>query len=273
MAARHAAVPGVERGRGEEKIVARQSVSRPVVQPIQERFLAELIGTFLLTFVVGGAISASSMILHNTGQLSRPSDILVFAMANGLALFVAVAAFGRISGAHVNPAVTIGLAGIRRFPWEDVFPYLLAQFIGATLAGLTIVGVYGTLPVKAAAGHLGAPALGTNIGLWQGLLAEALGAFFIVFTVLATAIDERAAPGWGPLAIGMSLAAGVLVLGFATGAAFNPARAFGPDLVAVFFGAPVDWLAYLVCYLIGPIIGGLVAAFAYRFVARLPRAR
>jgi len=251
--------------------VARQPVTRPVVTSIQDRFIAELIGTFLLTFVVAGALAAGLTILHNTSQMLRESDILVVALANGFALFTAISIFGRISGAHVNPAVTLGLASIGRFPWEDVFPYILAQFLGAILAAGAIIGLYGTLPVRVA--NLGAPALGVNISLWQGLFGEALGAFFIVLTVLATAVDERATPGWAGLAIGMALASGVLVIGYATGGSFNPARAFGPDLLSMFTGGSVNWPAYLVCYLVGPLIGGVAAAFAYRYVARLPRPR
>jgi glycerol uptake facilitator protein len=248
-----------------------------VVASIQERFAAEVIGTFLLTFASAAAAAAGLMLLHNSGQVSRPSDLLVFALASGLVFFAAFAALGRVSGAHLNPAVTIALATVRRFPWEDVFPYVLAQFLGALVGGAAILLVYGTLPVSAA--HLGAPVLGTNISIWQGLVAEAIGAFILVFTFIATAIDERATPGWAGLAIGLALAAGILAVGYATGAStFNPARTLGLDVIIYIFGffahAPsVDWLAVLVSYLIGPLIGGVAAVFAYRFVARLPRAR
>jgi glycerol uptake facilitator protein len=251
--------------------VARQPITRPVVTSIQDRFIAELVGTFLLTFVVAGAVSTGLTILHNSGQMVRGSDILVFALANGLALFAAVSIFGRVSGAHVNPAVTLGLASIGRFPWEDVFPYILAQFLGAILAAGGVLVIYGTLPARVA--NLGGPRLGVNISIWQGLAGEALGAFILVLAVVATAVDERATPGWAGLAIGMALAAGVLVIGYATGGSFNPARAFGPDLLSMFTGGSVNWLAYLVCYLVGPLIGGVAAAFAYRYVARLPRPR
>ena len=255
--------------------MARQPSTRPVVAPIQERFVAELIGTFLLTFIGGGAIVVVAMLLHNTGQLSRPSDIPLIALAHGLALFIIVSVFGRVSGAHVNPAVTLALASIRRFPWEDVFPYVLAQFLGAILGAAAILLSYGTLPLRQ--GALGAPTLNVNVSVWQGLVVEALGTFILVIAVIATAADERAAPGWAPLAIGMALTTAILGLGYATGAGVNPARTFGPYLLDQFLAAPADaggfWLAYFVSYLLGPIIGGLIAAFAYQFVARLPKAR
>lgn len=251
--------------------MARQPVTRPVVTTIQDRFVAELIGTFLLTFIAGSAVAAAAMMLHIIGQASRPSDILFYALAYGLALTGAFAIFSRVSGAHLNPAVTVGLASIGRFPLEDVFPYLLAQFLGALIAAGALLLVYGSL--AAHVGTAGAPSLGTNISIWQGLLAEAIGAFFWMLAYMATWLDERATPGWSALALGAAVAASAMAVGFAVGGSFNPARAFGSDLVATLAGGSANWLAFLVSYLIGPLIGAVLAAFAYRFVARLPRQR
>jgi glycerol uptake facilitator protein len=251
--------------------VARQPVTRPVVTTIRDRFIAELIGTFLLTFVAGGAVAAAAMMLHNSGQASRPGDILSYALAYGLALIGAFAIFSRVSGAHLNPAVTVALASINRFPFEDIFPYLLAQFVGALIGAGALLLVYGTL--AAHVGSAGAPVLGTNINIWQGLLAEAIGAFFWMLAFMATWLDERATPGWSALAIGAAVAGSVLAVGFAAGGSFNPARAFGSDLVATLAGGSVNWIAFLISYLVGPLVGAVLAAFAYRFVARPPRPR
>jgi glycerol uptake facilitator protein len=90
---------------------------------------------------------------------------------------------------------------------------------------------------------------------------------------MATWVDERAPAGWAGLAVGLAVAASVLVLGYAAGGSFNPARAFGPDLLSLFTGGSVDWLAFLVSYLVGPLIGALAAAFAYRYIASMPRPR
>ena len=92
-------------------------------------------------------------------------------------------------------------------------------------------------------------------------------------TIVATAVDNRAPAGWAGLAIGLSLAAIIMFLGPATGAAVNPARAFGPDFIDIFFGVKVDWVAYLVAYLIGPILGGIGAAWLYAYFSRLPARR
>ena len=100
---------------------------------------------------------------------------------------------------------------------------------------------------------------------------EAIGAFILVLTVVGAAVDNRAPAGWASLTIGFALAAVIMAIGPATGAAVNPARALGPDLVNIFFGVKVDWGTYVVGYLVGPLIGGVAAAFLYGFIARLPR--
>jgi len=235
-----------------------------------ERFLAELVGAFLLVFVGAGAVTVTALTLHNTKATSSLADLLLIALAHGLVLFVIVLAFGKISGAHVNPAVTLALASIGRFPWEEVFAYIVGQFIGAILGAFALLAVYGRF--AATIGELGRPSLATNTNLVQGVVIEAFGAFILVLAIVATAIDSRAPAGWAGLAIGLALASAIFVLGPATGAAVNPARAFGPDLVSVLFGAkPVDWIAYLLCYLVGPIFGGVAAAWLYAYIARLPR--
>jgi glycerol uptake facilitator protein len=118
---------------------------------------------------------------------------------------------------------------------------------------------------------LGAPTLGSGINIGQGLALEALGTAILVLAVMGTAVDTRAVAGWAPLAIGLTLVALILLLGPATGGSVNPARAFGPDVVAVFYGFPVDWVAFVVSYLLGPLLGGVVGAFTYIAVAALPR--
>jgi glycerol uptake facilitator protein len=248
-----------------------EPVSYQGYQPsISERFLAELVGAFLLVFVGGGAATVTALTLHNTKATPTLADLLLIALAHGLVLFVIVLVFGKISGAHVNPAVTLALASIGRFPWEEVFAYVVAQFIGAILGALAILAVYGKL--AATVGGLGRPELAVNTSLLQGIVIEALGAFILTLAIVATAIDSRAPAGWAGLAIGMALASAILLLGPATGATVNPARAFGPELVSALFGGPaVEWGNYLVAYLLGPILGAQAAAWLYVYIGRLPR--
>lgn len=234
---------------------------------LTERLLAELVGTFLLTFVGGGVAANVALMAHN-GVPDSISTLLLVALAHGLVLFVIVLIFGKVSGAHVNPAVTLALASIGRFPWEEVIGYVVSQFVGAVLGAAATLILYGNM--LATVGHLGAPALATNTSILQGVLAEALGAAILVMAIVATAIDNRAPAGWAGFAIGMALTCAILLVGPATGATVNPARAFGPDIVAIFFGVKVDWLAFLVVYLVGPIFGGLLAAWLYAYISRLP---
>lgn len=240
-----------------------------------ERCTAEALGAFLLTFVGGGVAADVALLQRNahTGPLPT-SDLLLVALAHGLILFVIVLVFGKISGAHANPAVTIGLATAGQFKWSDVPGYLIAQFVGAIFGALAIMIPFGKDIATAANTYLGRPGLSPNTGLIAGLLGEALGAAILVLAVVATAADNRAPVGWAGLAIGMALTTAIMLIGPATGAAVNPARAFGPDIISVLFGAKgVDWVAYIVCYLIGPILGGAGVAWLYARISRLPKPR
>jgi glycerol uptake facilitator protein len=236
-----------------------------------ERYLAEVVGTFLLTFVGGGAAAAAAILATNTKTPVTMPVVLGVALAHGLILFVIVATLGKISGAHVNPSVTIGLASSGKFPWTDVTGYIVSQFIGATIGAFAILIVLGVEGAKI--GHLGAPALASGVGLLQGFGAEALGAFILNFAINGTAADSRTPAGWAGLAIGMALASAILFVGPVTGATVNPARAFGPLFADMFYGVSVDWMAFLICYLVGPIVGGVAAATLYDFIAKPNRVK
>ena len=242
--------------------------ARPATQV--ERFAAEALGTFLLVFVGGGAATIAALLPHNNHYTATSAELLLIALAHGIALFAIIMIVGRVSGAHVNPAVTIGLASVGQFDWGDVPAYLLGQVIGAVLGAIGILIAYGKL--AATVGHLGGPALATNTSMLQGFLVEGLGAGILVLAVMAAAADKRAPAGWAGLTIGLTLACVIMFLGPATGATVNPARALGPDLMSWIYGVKINWVAYVVCYLIGPIVGGIAAAFLYRYIARLPRA-
>jgi glycerol uptake facilitator protein len=234
---------------------------------IAERFVAEALGTFLLVFIGCGAATVASLLPHNGHFPATAAELMLVALAFGFALFIIVMIVGRISGAHVNPAVTLGLAATGNFAWSDVLPYIIAQVVGAILGALGIAIIYGKL--ASTVGHLGAPSLATNTSILQGIIAEALGAAILMLAIFATAVDKRAPVGWAGLVIGLTLGAAIMVGGPATGASINPARALGPDLVNVFFGTPVNWGDFILCYTIGPILGMVGAAFLYRYVAHL----
>lgn len=214
-------------------------------------FVAEMVGTFLLVLIGTGVACAAILGQETAGP---PYDSLAIALSFGLVLIAVVAGLGQVSGAHVNPAVTLGLASIGKFPWRYVPGYIAAQVIGGLLAALVVWGAYGDRAREVA--NLGAPAPVPEATAMQGLLVEGLIAFLLVFTIVAVATDPRVPEGVQPLAIGFALAAGVLLGGPVSGGAGNPARALGPMVVTGTFG---DW----VIYVIGPILGGVVAAVLY----------
>ncbi len=213
--------------------------------------LAELVGTFILVFTGIAVASAAGLGRPIAGD---PYDSLAIALAFGLVLAALVAAVGHVSGAHLNPAVTLGLAATGKFPGRLVAPYVVAQLIGAILAAFAtwaILGEPARDEVKLAATY---PTAAATIG--QALIAEVLVTFVLVFVILAVATDERAPSQAAPLAVGFALFAGVMIAGPISGGAVNPARALGPMIVAGDLSS--FWL-----YIVGPIVGGVAAAFLY----------
>src|SRR5579875_113045 len=147
-----------------------------------DKLMAEALGTFLLVLIGNGA----GVALTYAGVLPTAGGLVVAALSHGLALAVIVNVIGRISGAHVNPAVTIALASIGRFPWRQVPEYLGAQFVGAFIAAGAILAIFGNKVILASV-----PVLSRGINGWQGLLAEALGTFMLVIAIVATVADKR----------------------------------------------------------------------------------
>jgi MIP family channel proteins len=220
--------------------------------------IAELIGTFILVFT-GCAVAVAAILQRST---AGPAfyDSLAVALAFGLALAAIVAAIGHISGAHVNPAVTLGLAATNKFSWQYVPIYIGAQLVGAILGAIAVWICYGEAAREAAA--LAATFPTEGVGDIRALLAEILVTFILVFVIISVATDERAPAGVAPLAVGFALACGVFIAGPITGGSLNPARTLGPMIVAGQFTAV--WV-----YIVGPIIGAVLAAVLYdRFVSQ-----
>lgn len=208
------------------------------------KFMAELIGTFGLVLFGAGAI------LQQSG--GAPVGVTGIAVAHGLAILVGIYAFGHISGGHFNPCVTFGMAVTRRISWGDAITYWIAQLAGAAI-GAYILGAAYHGPTDA---HLGTPALAASVSPLLGMVLEAIMAFMLVIVIFGSAVDPRAPKGFAGLAIGLTLVANILFGGSLTGASFNPARAFGPALIA---GAWQDhWV-----YWVGPMLGGGAAAVLY----------
>jgi MIP family channel proteins len=219
--------------------------------------IAELVGTFILVFG-GTAVAVAAILARPTAGPAY--DSLAVALAFGLALAAVVAAVGHVSGAHVNPAVTLGMAAARKFPWNYAPIYVGAQMVGAVLAALATwltFGGPGRSEAKLAATY---PAQG--VGDLQAFVVEILITFILVFVVMAVATDERAPAAIAPIVVGFALAVGVFIAGPVTGGSVNPARSLGPMIVAGDLTSV--WL-----YVLGPIIGGVLGALLYdRFMAQ-----
>ena len=204
------------------------------------RSVAEFIGTFTLIFAGVGAIASQA-------------GLLGIALAHGLAIAVMVSAVGHISGAHFNPAITFGFLITRRMAPAHAGIYMAAQLAGAVLAALALRAIF----PEAANLDAGVPVLNDAIGAGAGVLTEAILTFLLVWVVFATAADPRGTfASIAGLAIGLTITVDILAGGALTGAAMNPARALGPELVQNI------WTDFWV-YIVGPLLGGGAAALLY----------
>ena len=215
------------------------------------RLVAEFVGTFTLVFIGVGAIA------HRRRAARRRR-----ARAFGLAIAVMASAVGHISGAHFNPAVTFGFLITRRMAPVLAAAYIVTQLAAATVAALLLAVVY---PAEANL-DAGVPVVNPAVDVWSGALLEAILTFFLVWVVFATAVDARGTfASIAGLAIGLTITFDILAGGPLTGAAMNPARAFGPELV---YGIWDDaWIYY-----VGPIVGGGLAAVLYDWLYLRPLA-
>jgi MIP family channel proteins len=212
-----------------------------------QRYWAEFIGTFAIVFVACGAV-ISDKVSHGAVTL------LGIALAPGFMVAAMVYALGPISAAHFNPAVTLGFAVARRFPWRYVLPYLLAQVAGALLASALHAFIYGVDGAMQA--DYGAHFPAVSIG--AAILFEVIITFFLMLVIMAVATDKRANSAVAGLAIGLTVAVCILFGAAITGASMNPARSLAP---ALFAGKRA--LIHLPIYLVGPPLGAILAALGY----------
>ena len=240
---------------------------------LTKRCLAEFIGTFFLVFMGAGAAAITLMITKGTvppnsfnigiGALGGLGDWLAIGLAFGLAIAAAIYALGNISGCHINPAVTIGLWSVKKFPGRDVIPYIISQIVGASFASLLFATIVGMGAVTV--GGLGATAPFPGIGYLQAILAEVVGTFLLMLAIMGVAVDRRAPPGFAGLIIGLTVAGVITTVGNISGASLNPARTFGPYLGDTLLGGHSLWMFYPI-YIIGPIVGAVLAALAYNYM-------
>mgnify|MGYP006268996495 CR=1 FL=1 len=212
------------------------------------RLLAEFLGVFFLCLFGIGAI------LNTAGQPNN-GGLVAVALAHGLAIFIAVCAFAHISGAHFNPAITVAMAATKRISLVDGVAYIVAQLLGGVAAAALAKYAYSNIAS-------GVPALAPTVSTSQGILIEAVATFALVIAVMGVAVDSRGTfAAVAGLPIGLMITADILWAGPATGAAMNPARWFGPALINGGMSNAIVWI-------IGPIVGALVAVYAYDLVMK-----
>lgn len=213
-----------------------------------KKYIAEAIGTCILTFIGAGAAMANAF---SGGALGVGGIALAF----GFAALVVIYTFGSISGAHINPAVTLSFFILKKMDGAEAIRYIASQLVGATAAGLILSWTFGSLTTISNA----VTTLRFGLSPLQGILIEALLTFFLVSAVLAFARERASKPLYGGIAIGTVIAMDILAGGVFTGASMNPARSFGPALVAGIWTN--QWV-----YWIGPIMGALAATALAKFL-------
>ena len=205
---------------------------------------AEFVGTFLLVLVATGVIMADELA---GGQVSH----LGIGIATGLAVSVIIFALGHVSGAHINPAVTIGFALGGHFPWRTVPAYVAAQLAGGILASAVLLALLGSVANQGA----NLPGVGTS----QALGFEVMLTFLLMLVIVAVATDSKARGNFAAIAIGATVGLEIIFAGPLSGASMNPARSLSPALVGWTWTA--QWI-----YVCGPLIGAALAAFFYGWI-------
>lgn len=225
-----------------------------------QKLAAEFLGTAFLVFVGVGSVPAT-LIVNGDAPFTM-ADLGMISLAFGTIVVVTVYVFGYISGNHINPAVTIGLAVAGKFPWRQVPAYLAAQLAGAIIGAFTIVGVLG---MRASEVGLGVARYASETPWYQAFFAEFVGTFLLVFAVFGV-IYRKASPGWAGLAIGFVVFAAIIPVAPTTGASINPARTTGPMLVQQILGGEVAWEQWPV-YVGAELLAGVLAALTFALIA------
>lgn len=232
-----------------------------------------MLGTGLLVYFGAGAAAITLMIAHGTnpgtpfnigiGALGGLADWFAIGMAFAIVIAGAIYALGNISGAHLNPAVSIALLATRRFPAGDTGAYIISQFIGAAIGSLLFAASAGMDAVTI--GGLGATTPFPGIGYGQAILAEFIGTFLLMLVIMGVAVNSKAPPGFAGLVIGLTVGGVITTTGNIAGASLNTARTFGPFLGDWLLAGTNLWM-YFPIYVIGPVLGAVAAAFVYDYI-------
>src|SRR3954463_2775664 len=214
---------------------------------LPQRAFAETLGTALLVLVGPGAVIATLVLAGKSTPAVTGADLLGISFAFGLVITGLVYALGKVSGCHINPAVTFALAATKRFPWREVPAYWGAQVTGAVIGALGIWAVFAHTGIDLGMGQTSFNEASTHWG--QAIFAEGIGTFMLMFAILGI-VDSRGPSELAGLVIGGVVIAIIMIVGPITGASLNPARAFGPELVSAFKSGPTHWNQFIPVYVL-----------------------
>jgi glycerol uptake facilitator protein len=231
---------------------------------VSQRALAEAMGTALLVLVGPGSVVATLVLAGDSVPAITGADLLGISFAFGLVITALVYAIGKVSGCHINPAVTFALAATKRFPWREVPAYWGAQLVGGTLGALGIWALFTQTGVDLGLGQAGFDEEAYSWG--SAMFAEFIGTAVLMFAILGI-VDARSPGDFAGIVIGGVVVAIIMVIGPITAASLNPARAFGPELVSAIAGGQTQWGQILPVYVVANLAGAGLAAFAYDFLA------
>jgi glycerol uptake facilitator len=225
-----------------------------------QRSLAEVLGTAMLVLVGPGSVVATLTLAGDAKPAITGADLLGISFAFGLVIAAAIYALGKVSGCHINPAVTFSLALTKRFPWREVPAYWGAQIVGATLGALGIWAVFAKSGIDLG---MGQASFNQDTTTWaSAMFAEGIGTFLLMFAILGI-VDKRSPGDFAGLVIGGVVVAIIMVVGPITAASLNPARAFGPELVSAIGGGATHWNQLIPVYIVPGLIGAGLAGFIY----------
>ena len=228
-------------------------------------YIAELLGTMVLVFAIGMVVSLNQEKLFALGYV----DFAVIGLVHIFALAMLVHTLGGTSGGHFNPAVTAAMWTMRKIRSADAGIYVGMQLVGGVLGALLVRML---LHVQGASANYGAPGFDGKFlsgNASAAFAAEAIGTFLLVWAIFGAAVNPRSDAAWAPWIIGGTLGLAVMIIGPLTGGSFNPARAFGPAVVGSAFGGIGKWLFV---YVLGPVVGAVIAGGGYTLLVLRPRA-
>ena len=233
---------------------------------LAQRLAAEFVGTGLLVFIGAGSVPAILLLESGTEASFSGADLGFIAVAFGLIVTALVYAIGKVSGCHINPAVTLALAATKRFPWRELPHYWVAQVAGGIAGAYAIWASFGDRALDLGAGF-GVVDFNRAVTAWgSAMFIEALGTGILIFTILGI-VDTRSPEGWAGLVIGLVIVAIIITVGPVTNASLNPARALGPLTVSSLHGSFHNWTEQLFAYIPANLVGATLAAFAYDWIA------